>query len=187
MRKLSQENNKVPLFVGLDFNAMDKSVGSFFPYSFHSLMNGEYLLKALNRFVNKEDGNDNDEEKAKADQSDNELNDGENNIKAYNFGDDGDMAKTVIDILKERDYEYNYGCDLKSAYVYGEYDTKKKGNNPYFTCTLGGHHCIDFIFFEPMKDIKVTHLLTTPKVQEIYTPRWDYPSDHFSLMASFKL
>eukprot|EP00486_Rosalina_sp_Unknown_P010584 CAMPEP_0201583648 /NCGR_PEP_ID=MMETSP0190_2-20130828/100918_1 /ASSEMBLY_ACC=CAM_ASM_000263 /TAXON_ID=37353 /ORGANISM="Rosalina sp." /LENGTH=435 /DNA_ID=CAMNT_0048025951 /DNA_START=57 /DNA_END=1361 /DNA_ORIENTATION=- len=167
LQKLSKENNNVPLFIGLDFNAMDKSLGSFFPYSYQSLMNGKYLLKRLNKFVNKEDDNIETEEK-----DDNELNDGEKNIKAYNFGDDEDMAKTVIDILKERGYEYNYGLDLKSAYCYGEYKGKKKGINPSFTCTLGGQHCIDFIFFEPKKDIKITHLLTTPKAQEMYKPDW---------------
>ena len=175
LKKICQNNNNIPLFIGLDFNSMPQSVGSFFPYSFQSLMNGKYLLNKL------KNNNDND-----LNQKENkELNNGEKCILKYNFDDDDSMPQTVIDILSKRGYKNNYGFKFKSAYCYGEYKGKKYGNNPYFTCTCGGLNCLDYIFFEPDKNIQVTHLLTTPQLQQITTPTWDYPSDHFSLMATF--
>ena len=172
--KISKDNKNIPLFIGLDFNAMDKSTSSFFPFSYQSLMNGEHLFKRLNNFINKDVNKE--EEK-------------DDNDNGFNFSDkDKDHPKIVMDILKKRGYEYNYGCDFESAYCLGEYKGKKKGSNPSFTATLGGHHGIDFIFYQPNKNIKVTHLLTTPEMnQEMYLPDWQYPSDHISLMATFKL
>eukprot|EP01083_Nonionella_stella_P007393 21375_1 len=195
LRKLCERNKDIPLFIGTDFNSVavdmlnpfEKNV-PFFPYAYQSVVNGKCLVDKLNEVVeNKQTKNANNEQK----ETDGTLNVGQRSIEGFEYV--FEETKTIVDLLNTLGYEVDYGLKLQSAYCYGAYAGKELGHDPTFTSTLGGLCCLDYIFFQPHKDIEVTHLLSTPQLPTknetmvIMTPRWDYPSDHFSLMATFKL
>jgi len=51
-------------------------------------------------------------------------------------------------------------------------------------------HTVDYIFYQKSKDVRVAGYLNIPTEKEVnqetLLPGWEYPSDHFSLMASFE-
>eukprot|EP00485_Elphidium_margaritaceum_P014480 CAMPEP_0202728884 /NCGR_PEP_ID=MMETSP1385-20130828/185853_1 /ASSEMBLY_ACC=CAM_ASM_000861 /TAXON_ID=933848 /ORGANISM="Elphidium margaritaceum" /LENGTH=435 /DNA_ID=CAMNT_0049395137 /DNA_START=28 /DNA_END=1335 /DNA_ORIENTATION=+ len=189
LRGLSAEHGDIPLFIGCDFNAPATAFGDFFPYAYQSMMNGKYLHDVLKMFLDPQNKNTSTQQEEK--EKEKELSIAQRCIKQHDFSKDGKMAQNVVELLKAKNCEFGYGLQLKSAYCFGEYDGKKYGDNPLFTCYSpfdNNHFGIDFILFDERKaKVQVTQLLSTPKEKSLLMPNWEYPSDHLAVMASFKI
>jgi len=90
---------------------------------------------------------------------------------------------------KELGYTKGWGVNLSSAYrdVLGaepNYTTWKKRGDGI------DQHTIDYIFYQKDKHVRVSKLLSIPTEKEVnqstFLPGWEYPSDHFSIMAGFE-
>jgi len=101
-------------------------------------------------------------------------------------------AKKEEDMLNTKDYNYTekWGVNLSSAYhdvlkAEPAYTTWKKRADGV------DKHTIDYILYQPSKDVRVSAYLEIPNEktvnQETLLPGWEYPSDHFSIMATFEL
>jgi len=118
------------------------------------------------------------------------------------------MKKKIIIIIKKeqinalpqkpQDYIDGYGLNLSSSYYEGYNQIIKQENKtePKYTTWKArekgtDQHTIDYIFYQPNKSVVLTHLLTIPSEndmnKETYLPGWEYPSDHFAIMAQFHL
>jgi len=95
------------------------------------------------------------------------------------------------DKLNEKDFDYTdkWGVNLSSAYrdvlkAEPAYTTWKKRADGV------DKHTIDYILYQPSKNVKVSAYLEIPNEktvnQETLLPGWEYPSDHFSIMAKFQ-
>jgi len=100
-------------------------------------------------------------------------------------------AEKPEDKLDEKDFGYTdkWGVDLSSAYA----DALKE--EPAYTTWKkrpGGtdKHTVDYIFYQQGKGVNLTSYLEIPDEsvvnQDTLLPGWEYPSDHFSIFATFE-
>jgi len=110
-------------------------------------------------------------------------------IKEYKEKEANSKEKRPEIDLTSYDYIYNelrftsaYKCFNGSEPPYSTWKKRKAGEEK---------HTIDYIFFQQRKDVEVVSVLCVPEEKDVnketLQPGWEYPSDHFSLLATFTL
>ncbi|ETO28248.1 CCR4-NOT transcription complex, subunit 6-like protein [Reticulomyxa filosa] len=174
----------VPLFIGCDLNTMCVPYSDFVPYVYWSLVHPEKLFSKSHRRITNDANVRWDAKQQKIGKEGKEKGEEEEERGEKGNSSSLQLDQNILQLMSQTlQYENGYGLNLKS--VYEEHSKEKR--NPSYTSTVGGLRCLDYIFYQPDRRVQATELLSVPTEAKVTLPSWSYPSDHFSLLATFKL